>query len=182
MYNLIVVDFPWQYENKQNGAVADRYKTLSLAELEVLMALHSRTTFAKDAVLAMWVTVPFKWAALPLAVGFDYKTTLFWHKAPADEAKPGRLGTGYWFRNEVEELWVFARGTAKAFRLPIRNVRREPATAHSSKPEWFQEVLEQGGDGVGLDRRLELFARRARPGWRCEGLELTGHDHRLPLK
>lgn len=108
-------------------------------------------------------------------IDFDYKTTLYWHKT-------GRIGTGYWFRNQIEELWIAKRGDgARAFRSATRNVHDAPVTGHSEKPEWFQDVLEQGGDRVGLTRRLELFARRARPGWRCEGLELTGHDHRLPL-
>lgn len=182
-YDLVVTDFPWQYENKQNGNADAKYATLSLEELAALMRLHGEQTFARDAVLGMWVTVPFKWAALPLmeAAGFDYKTTLFWHKAPEDGYGQGRLGTGYWFRNEMEELWVGSRGKAKAFRSPERNVVRCPATKHSSKPERFQDLLEEAGRAVGLLGRLELFARRHREGWRCEGLELTGHDHRLPL-
>lgn len=172
-YDLVVADFPWKYGSQQNGGADAKYATLSVLALKELMLLHRDRTFAKDAVLALWVTVPFKWAAADLmaAGGFDYRTTLFWHK-------PGRIGTGYWFRNQVEELWVGVRGDVRPFRLATRNLHEEAAGPHSAKPEWFQDQLEAGGDKVGLTRRLELFARRARPGWRCEGLELTGHDHR----
>lgn len=175
-YDLIVTDFPWQYDSQQNGGADAEYATLSLKELDALMRLHREHTFARNAVLAMWVTVPFKWAALPLmeAGGFEYRTTLFWHKT-------GRIGTGYWFRNQVEELWVGMRGRVPAPRLAIKNVYEGPVGEHSAKPEWFQDQLELLAQKSGLTRPLELFARRARPGWRCEGLELTGHDHRLPL-
>lgn len=175
-YDLVVTDFPWPYANRQNGRADAHYEPLELEEIAELMKLHSGATFARDCVVAMWVTVPWKWAAQQILdeAGLDYKTTLYWHKT-------GRLGTGYWFRNQVEELWVASRGGAKAFRLPLRNVYEAPVGAHSEKPEWFQDALEAGGIKVGLTRRLELFARRARPGWRCEGLELTGHDHREVL-
>jgi len=174
-YNLVVADFPWRYANKQNGAVGDRYETLSIDELRSLMLFHSQYTFAQNCVLALWVTTPFKWSAQRFLddCGFDYRTTLYWDKE--------RFGTGYWFRGQVEELWVAKRGDVGVPRLPVRNIHRERPGEHSAKPEWFQDRLTKLGKKLKLNRRLELFARRDRPGWRCEGLELTGHDHRRLL-
>ena len=97
------------------------------------------------------------------------------------------LGTGYWFRGEVEQLVVAVRGSFPALRSSRRNHVTHPPLKHSEKPAVFHDLIEaaileaQRKKRLGPVSKLELFARRARLGWRCEGLELTGHDHRTPL-
>lgn len=210
-YNVVLLDPPWRYDNKQNGAADAHYATLSVRELADLPCFRDGS-IADDALVACWVTTPFLhhlWRSDASGFRGDglldawrarFVTSLYWHKAPAptdfyDAGRQSRpvpktpLGTGYWFRGETEQLVIAIRGKFPALRSPIRNHYTHPPLAHSEKPEIFRQAIvsalayaaKQGRLDDHPPRYLELFARRAVPGWRCEGLELTGHDHRLPL-
>ncbi|NBI67186.1 DNA methyltransferase [Pseudoflavonifractor sp. 60] len=52
-------------------------------------------------------------------------------------------------------------------------VMREPASYHSCKPVCAYEMLEDMFCGA---ERIELFARRQRPGWDCWGNDIGGID------
>jgi len=62
-----------------------------------------------------------------------------------------------------------------------RSVYFAPGLKHSSKPEVLQDMLEKMFSG----RKIELFARRDRPGWECFGSECPssyGQDIRDSIK
>ena len=92
-------------------------------------------------------------------------------------------GTGNYTMGGTEDVWLGVRGSGLARDRLARNVRHTviapppthpgtKRTRHSAKPEAVQDRIERLWPGP----RLELFARRHRPGWTCLGLEL---GHRL---
>jgi len=161
-YDVIVIDPPWRYDDKP----ADRglrgatdYATMSLAELEGL-----EVPAADDCVLWLWITNAMlgegAHVALLAAWGFVPKTVLTWDKQA--------IGTGHWLRNITEHCILAVRG-----KPPMRggsdstllSAKRE---GHSVKPDAFYTLVER----VCAGRRLDMFARRAREGWRSHGLEV----------
>lgn len=81
-----------------------------------------------------------------------------------------RAGTGYWYRNHVEQLLVATRGDIPApapGRQPPQ-VHAASAAEHSAKPEKFALDIEALFPRV---PKLEMFARRPRAGWDTWGNE-----------
>jgi hypothetical protein len=98
------------------------------------------------------------------AWGFDYKTHWIWRK--------DRIGTGYWNRNCHEILLL---GVAPHSALPAPapgsqwpSVIDAPVGEHSAKPDKFYELIESYFPTL---PKIELNARRARPGWDAWGLD-----------
>jgi N6-adenosine-specific RNA methylase IME4/ParB-like chromosome segregation protein Spo0J len=165
-FSVLVADPPWAYEHR-NGDLSKRgqtpYATMSAAKIK---ALPVARLAAEDAVLWLWTTN----AHLPLALevaaawGFTYKTCLTWAKQCA--------GTGDWLRGQTEHCLLCIRGrpTVKPDRSTLL-VAGPGRRRHSVKPEAFYELVEAICPGA----KVELFARRRRPGWTAwGGPELAG--------
>lgn len=93
------------------------------------------------------------------------------------------FGMGRLFRQTHEVALVGVRGKIydKLKDKSQRSVHFHPSTKHSTKPEALQDMLEKMFPKA---KRLELFARRDRPGWTCVGLECPstlGEDIRISL-
>ena len=173
-YGVVLADPPWSYRNKRTGGSmssgADaKYATMTAEEIEGLGPLIESVSHP-GSYCFLWATCSLKDVALRVlaAWGYTYKTTVYWNKI-------GRLGMGFWFRGQVEELLVGARPKAKPFRCQERNIIEHPTLGHSHKPEAFSELIERA---VPSEKRLELFATRHRPGWTCLGYELDSLDIR----
>jgi N6-adenosine-specific RNA methylase IME4 len=123
----------------------------------------------KDAHLYLWTTNAFMREAHDLAEawGFKVKTCLTWGKVKADGT--ASMKTGYYFRGATEHCLFCVRGSLRLQGMQGRPTlflsRRLP---HSVKPEWLYALCEECSPGP----RLELFARRARPGWTVWGNEV----------
>jgi N6-adenosine-specific RNA methylase IME4 len=80
------------------------------------------------------------------------------------------FGMGRLFRQTHEVALVGVRGRIYDHlkNKSQRSVHFHPATKHSTKPEALQYMLEKMFPRA---KRLEMFARRDRPGWTCVGLE-----------
>lgn len=150
---------------------AAHYDLMSLRDMR---AMPVQQMAADDALLCMWVTVPYARHAYDLieAWGFVYKTQLTWPK--------GRIAHGYWARNAHEMLYVCRRGKFPC-RMPALFPTSEiptKARQHSRKPVWPQEQVEARFPEL---PKLELFARAARAGWTVMGNEVNkfteGADH-----
>jgi N6-adenosine-specific RNA methylase IME4 len=160
-FELIYADPPWQLGNPDGPyAPESHYPTLPLDQIKAL-----EVPAADDAVLFLWAVS----ALLPQALavieswGFEYKTNLVWEKE--------WIGPGVWLRNRHELLLVARRG---AFSPPepedrVDSVLEAPRGRHSEKPERVYELLEQMYPHAS---KLELFARRRRPGWAAWGNEV----------
>jgi N6-adenosine-specific RNA methylase IME4 len=136
------------------------YDTMTLAEIA---ALPVASVADKDSVLFLWATNSLMREAFDVlaAWGWKYKTLLTWEKINA-------CGMGYWFRGVTEHLLVGVRGKVPAFRSREKNLFRARRRKHSEKPEEAFTLIETVSPGP----RLELFARRVRPGWTCWGNEV----------
>ncbi len=101
------------------------------------------------------------------AWGFEYKTHRIWEK--------DRIGTGYWFRNSHELLLVGSRGNvpAPAMGTQYSSVGNDAVCSHSVKPDWQYELIEAYFPTL---PKIELNARRSRPGWDAWGLDAPPHD------
>lgn len=173
-YGVILADPPWRFETYSRETGMDRaadnhYPTSPTEEIE---RLPVPTIAAKDCVLFLWATAPMLPDALRVmaAWGFEYKSHCIWRK--------DRVGTGYWFRNAHELLLV---GVSKGGSVPApapgaREVSVTDAAvgAHSEKPDIFMEFIESWYPNL---PKIELNARRARPGWDAWGLDAPTPSH-----
>lgn len=184
VYDVIYADPPWDYGGKMQfdksslksenvgferdifiSSAAFQYPTLKLRELKLLDAA---SIAAPDCLLFMWTTGPQLANAVELgaAWGFAYKTVAFvWDKQMHN---PGRYTL-----SQTELCLVFKRGKIPTPR-GARNVRQLvscPRGQHSEKP---QQVIEGITRMFPSQRKIELFARKACPGWDSWGLETPG--------
>lgn len=169
-FKTLIADPPWRFSNSgTNGAAQKHYPTMSVKELK---ALAVRDIADRDAVIFMWAC----WSILDdaqevlKAWGFRYKTGLPWLKLVDSELDRGNLrpkyGTGFWGRACSEPILVGTRGKVEAPRTSNLALL-SPSLEHSRKPDSLHELAE-----ALPGPRLELFARRERPGWTCWGNEL----------
>lgn len=151
----------WSEETGQDRAAKNHYPTSTIA---VITSRPVASIAAEDCVLGLWATVP----KLPVALdvmrewGFTYVTHIAWVK--------DRIGTGYWFRNNHEILLIGKRGAPPkpADGTQWRSAITAPRGAHSEKPDFQYEFFETFFPSWS---KIELNARRARPGWRGWGFE-----------
>jgi N6-adenosine-specific RNA methylase IME4 len=163
-YGLIYADPPWRFEPYSRDSGMDRaadnhYPTMSLDQI---LALEPPA--ADDCALFLWATAPMLTEALQVVVawGFSYKTHIVWEK--------DRIITGYWARSKHELLLIATKGEIPAPSPGTQpdSVIDAPLGDHSEKPEVFAEILERLFPSL---PKVELFARRARPGWDLWGAE-----------
>jgi N6-adenosine-specific RNA methylase IME4 len=165
-FNVIYADPPWKYGDERGtvaagGAVA-AYRLMPTDEL-CSMELPA---IAENAVLFMWVTAPMVPDAQRVidAWGFDYKTNIVW-----DKQNPMY---GNYSHVQHETLYIATRGScvpADQSDLP-RSVQSIKKTDHSRKPVEFYEIIETLYPKA---KRVELFARNKRKGWKSWGNEVA---------
>ena len=177
LFRVVVADPPWSFGDKltmssvKRGA-ASNYGTLSATELA---AIPVQEWCLPDALLALWVPSSLLVDGLRVmgSWGFQQKQIYTWVKSP----KNGGLafGMGRYFRGCTEHALIGTRGKVASMvkGKSERNAEVSLALGHSSKPDGLQHSLERMfPDGP----YLELFARRARPGWLCFGNEAPGFE------
>lgn len=159
-FELILADPPWQLGSPDsNRAPENHYPTMPLEEIAAL-----EVPAAEHAICFLWaVSCLLPQALEVLSVwGFRYRTQQVWIK--------DKLGMGHWVRHRHEPLLIGTRGR---FSPPDPadvpdSVIEAPRGRHSEKPVCVYEQLERAYPAAS---KLELFARRARPGWACWGNE-----------
>lgn len=157
-YVSVIADPPW------SGLGAERHYPVMSQQQICAIGPALAPLLAPDALLWLWVAnknVADGHAVLK-AWGFEYRSMLTW-------AKFGRLGLGFPLRNTTEHVLLVVRGK------PVIRFHSQgtwlfaPVQEHSHKPEELHAIAERlGPDGP----RLELFARRPRPGWDVWGNEV----------
>lgn len=185
-FDVIVADPPWAFSDKlQMGVTArsadDNYSTLTLNDIAALpvndiaeptgcmLALWTPSCMLIDGLMVMQ-----RW-------GFEFKGTYVWTKMRRDMLAPA-IGMGHLFRQSHEIAIIGVIG--KPLRTIQDHGQRSACLAvnrgHSIKPEALQDSLDlMWPQPTAL--KLELFARRQRPGWTCLGDELDGQDIRVSL-
>jgi N6-adenosine-specific RNA methylase IME4 len=165
-FDIIVADPPWRFASnsaaKPGRNAMRHYPCMRDSDIA---ALPVADMARRDALLFLWVTAPMLARGLPIisAWGFRYVSQLVWVK--------DRIGTGFWVRSRHELVLIGKRG-----RFPCGSpapfadsVIDAPTTAHSRKPEALQDRIDAVWPSAA---RVELFARRPRPGWAVWGNEV----------
>jgi N6-adenosine-specific RNA methylase IME4 len=173
-YQTIVVDPPWQYgkwgkasiPRSKNHIPADEpmpYEQMTVGQIK---SIPVADIAAENCDLYLWTTQKYLPQAFDVlkAWGFKYCQTLTWCKAPMG------TGQGGLYCPTSEFLLLGRKG-----RMPAGKTRQDSTwwqvkrtNKHSKKPEFFQDLIEKQSDGP----RVELFARRQRPGWDVWGNEV----------
>lgn len=186
-YKIIYADPPWLYGKFSNTEGSRLYSydpkfkitPYDGMKLEDIKAIDVESICDKDAVLAMWVTMPMLKeifdGKLFEAWGFKYKTCLFtWVKK--NKHVPGYWrGLGYYTRSNVELCLLGTRG--KGVKVKAKNIGQiidQPIAKHSQKPDEARvRIIKLFGDIP----RIELFARTKVVGW-----DAWGNDPKLSNK
>lgn len=134
--------------------------------LEELVSLDMASVAQDEAVLLLWSTNSHVPEAVELmsAWGFEYKTNFAW-------VKPNATRLRFYHKTRHELLLLGTRGTGL---MPpgealVESVIECANAVHSRKPEVVYEIIERYYPGA---PKLELFARRRRPGWTSFGNEV----------
>lgn len=164
-YQIIYADPLWKYrdtaefkKSRPRGMGAVHHYTVM--ETNEICSLNIPKE--KDSILFLWAIVPFLEDGFKVlnSWGYKYKTALFWDKVT--------MGTGHYFRGQIEVLLIGISGKVKAFHKQIRNIITEKKTKHSKKPKIIYEII----DSLGYKNKLELFARNKIKGWDAWGNEI----------
>lgn len=160
-FAVICADPAWPSGSPDSAkAPENHYPTM---EIEAIKRL--RPDAADDAVLFLWAVNGLLDVAIEVmeAWGFTYRTNLVW-------VKPS-IGLGHLARNQHELLLWGTRGNARVPEPEDRppSVIHAERGRHSEKPEIFYELIERAYPELS---KLEMFARRTRPGWAAWGNEL----------
>lgn len=143
-------------------------------QLADICAMPVSEIAAPDSVLFLWATSPKLAEAMQVVSswGFDYRTSMVWTKP--------QLGLGYYARIQHELLLIATRGNPGTPTPPNRprSVQHFPRGKHSQKPDLFYDLIERM---YPAPTKLELFARRARPGWMAWGNEAPPHERNVSL-
>lgn len=162
VYDVIVIDPPWPMKKIERDVAPDQvefdYPTMTEDEL-----FDIEVPCADNCHVWLWTTHKFLPLALELleAWNLKYVCTFVWHK-------PGGFQP-YGLPQYNAEFALYARkGTPeftdfKDFKLCFD----APRTGHSEKPDYFYELVRR----VTAGRRLDMFSRRAIPGFDSWGKE-----------
>lgn len=184
MYKTIALDPPWlERGGGRSKRGADRhYPLMSTAEIvATVMSSEPYGRLAGSSHCWCWVTDNYLESGLFLmtTMGFRYVRTLVWVKVK-DNSYRRRLsiGLGQYLRGAHELALLGVRGDAMVpatgDRMP--SVVFAPKAKHSEKPQATFDVFERCSPGP----RIEMFARKARPGWEAWGNEAPGTEDACP--
>jgi N6-adenosine-specific RNA methylase IME4 len=182
LYRTILADPPWRYgkwgPNSGRTIICHGFKpnTQNLPlpypamTIKAICELSVYDLAAPNCDLYLWTTQHYLRDAFTVLDAWDFKycQTLTWCKAPRGK------GQGGLFTPTTEFVLLGRRGQMpKHERIDSTwwQVKR-PHNSHSTKPEFFQDLIESVSDAP----RLELFARRPRLGWTTIGNELSGRS------
>jgi N6-adenosine-specific RNA methylase IME4 len=161
---------PWSRETGMDRHPANHYPTAADAHTPEEIVARTAERFkclADICVLYMWTTIPHEAIAHKVLElrGFKYVSQRIWDKVRAGDGR----GPGYWVTGEHEILLIAVRGKVVApATAHFRSRFEAPVGAHSVKPDQQYEHAEYHFPNI---PKIELNARRSRPGWRAWGYE-----------
>jgi N6-adenosine-specific RNA methylase IME4 len=172
-YSVIYADPPWTFEvysGKGKTRSAERhYDTMSL---DAIKALPVAQLAEDNCALLLWAVMPQLPEALEVIAtwGFEYKTAGFvWVKQVSLENRNLAWGMGYWTRANAEMCLLATKGSPKRQATDVHQIIMSPVGEHSRKPEETAARIERLLEGP----YLELFGRKAVPGWTVWGNQVT---------
>lgn len=177
-YKTIVIDPPWKYGvwGKRNE-ITSSYKKFKVnietplpypyMTLDEIKALPIKDLADENCELYVWTTQKYLPVTFELIDhwGFKYCTTLSWCKKPRGTGQGGVYcpTTEFIVHGRIGNMPKVKRIDSTWFEV------KRPHNSHSTKPEFFQDMIETVSDAP----RLEMFARREREGWDVFGNEVS---------
>ena len=176
-YDVLLIDPPWSYYGSQDkwGAAGKEYPLMTDSEI---LDLDIRGRLSKRAVVFIWATGPkldLEFTAIG-SWGLHYRGVAFtWVKTRQDRITPiGAQGVRPSIVKPTSEFVLAASNVKKGRPLAlaseaIRQIVMAPKQEHSRKPDEVHERIEMMYPEM---TKLEMFARRERPGWDVWGNEV----------
>lgn len=169
-FKVICADPPWRFSDRLPGksrGAAKNYSVMTLTDITHFLAV-SRYPVAPDALLILWRVASMQEEALAVvrSWGFAPKSEIVWNKLTT--RGKSHFGMGRYVRASHEVAVVASRGKNIVHDHAVRSTFEAKVGRHSEKPEVFYDLVEKLAPGP----YLELFARRRRVGWTCDGNEL----------
>lgn len=181
-YDVIYADPPWSYTGQQDkwGAAAKYYSTMSDEDLMDFSLVQD--LLSPRGVLFMWATSPRLDFAIRLIDhwGLTCRGVAFvWVKTKRDGTPIGAQGVRPSIVKPTTEYVLAASRVSKGRPMPLGSESvvqtvLAPKQEHSRKPDEVMERIEALYPNA---TRLEVFARRYRPGWDVWGNEVEGIDY-----
>jgi len=175
-FEIICMDVPWHYEEMTGSQSWSKgrlpYPTMSLDQIAAL-----EVPAAKDCILFFWTTHRYLKHSFDLLEQWGFKdvSTITWVKGKDEEHITPSLGV--WLRSQSEYCIMAIKGHPSRFiELTTQGtVLVAPRREHSRKPDAFYEMVESLCC-YSTGRKLDYFAREARPGWETFGNEVNKFD------
>lgn len=174
-YGIICMDPPWEYKGqtqhngkggKDTGSAARHYSTMKTKDMITEFKAIIDEWADDDCLIFMWATWPHLDQAIELGKGFGFNyvhTSFVWDKMA--------VNPGFYTMTQTEPVLCFKKGKIPRPR-GSRNQRQlvqVKRTKHSEKP---QEVYDRIELMFPEQNKIEMFARKQRPGWDCWGNEI----------
>ena len=173
-YDLILADPPWKQSKggkksvraNSSGRPLD-YQVCTLEEIEKHLQQAEKNA-GENAVLFLWTIDKYLFEAQQIAerLGFKLHARLIWNKITGIPAaftvRYGHEYLLYMYKGKLRPVALKERGK-------IHTVFTERVKRHSQKPDISFEIIERL---YPKEKKIELYARRERPGWDCWGNEV----------
>lgn len=159
LYDVIIVDPPWQYGAKYNPdarRVTSPYPEMSIEDIKYI-----NIPAEDDCILWLWTTHKFIWDAKEILKywGFEYKAIMVWDKE--------KMGIGHWLRMQCEFCLLGIKGNPIWDIKDLKDIIREPRREHSRKPETFYNMIRNNFAG----KKCDYFSREKRDDFEQYGNE-----------
>lgn len=173
-YSLILADPPWNQRRGSGKKKKDKnagtplpYKTMELPEIKEHIEI-AYNLMPDNGIFFLWTIDKYLFDAERIAkeTGFKLHARMIWNKLNG-------IPAAFTIRFGHEYLLYMYKGkftpVAKDERGKIHSVFEEKVKKHSQKPEIAYEIIERLYPNLS---KLEMYARRERPGWDCFGDEI----------
>jgi site-specific DNA-methyltransferase (adenine-specific) len=179
-YKVILADPPWSYQDigmdwtpsdeqrKYYRSVKNHY---SVMRIEDICALPIADLADENCTLFMWCTWPHVFLAERVmnAWGFRYRAIGFVWVKLNPTGLGFHTGMGWYTRGNSEPCFLAGKGKITPANRDVSSLIVTPLREHSRKPDEQYAKIERLYPDV---PKIELFARRGRPGWDIWGNEL----------
>jgi N6-adenosine-specific RNA methylase IME4 len=167
-FDVICADPPWAFKAYTDivspKSAAAHYDLMSI---EAIAALPVGALAARDAWLFLWTSAPMLDRGFDVlrSWGFEYRSRVAWRKVTRNGLS--RPGPGYIVRSYHEDVLIGAIGHPR-YSAPLDSLFDGVARQHSRKPDEFYRRIEAFAPDA---RRIDLFSRQSRQGWKHWGRE-----------
>jgi N6-adenosine-specific RNA methylase IME4 len=168
VYPIILADVPFRYKRTLSSSrdISNQYDDMPTEEIADIPV---GDVAAQDCICFFWCGSSKIAEACEILNrwGFEVRSSMVW-------IKPS-IGPGIWARIAHELVIIGVKGNPPPACEADKphSVIQAPRGEHSEKPEALHLAIEKGWPSFS---KLELFARKKRPGWRCLGNEIDGSD------